>query len=96
MTTAHEQFVDAARHGQQALTAAMQSWADGAVQLAAALPVGESRLPDPQTAVSTAFGYAEQVLTIQRTYATGLVGATTAAWDSLTAAAPARTGAKKA
>ncbi|MQA14382.1 MAG: hypothetical protein GEV09_09460 [Pseudonocardiaceae bacterium] len=79
MTTPQEQFTDAARRGQDAMTTALQGWADNMQKLAGTVPVGQAKLPRTDEVVDNMFDFAEQMLATQREFTKSLLAATTPA-----------------
>jgi hypothetical protein len=89
MTTpaATEQFTDLARRGQEAATAAVESWVDALRHYADAITPRGSRPVDPQVAVSATFTLAERLLHAQRELVGTAVALVTEAGESATAQA---------
>ena len=69
MTAPTEQFVDAAKHSQEAVTTAITTWADTMQSFASKLASGQSPLPDLQGVVEQYFDFAAKVLAGQREFA---------------------------
>ena len=69
MTAPTEQFVDAAKHSQEAVTTAIATWADTMQSFASKLTSGQSPLPDLQGVVEQYFDFAAKVLAGQREFA---------------------------
>ena len=83
MTAPTDQFVDIAKRSQEAVNAAVRTWADSVQNLTGNLNAGQSQLPDPQSVVDTYFDFAEKVLANQRQLASQFVSATVAAGESV-------------
>ena len=83
MTAPTDQFVDIAKRSQEAVSAAVRTWADSVQSFAGNIGAGQTQLPDPQSVVDTYFDFAEKVLANQRQLATQFVSATVAAGDSV-------------
>lgn len=86
MTTATDQFVDIAKKGQEAVTAAVQNWADNAQNFATSLTGGQPKLPDAQEIVKSYFDLAEQLLATQRDFAQSVIAKATEATEAATSA----------
>lgn len=76
MTTSQETMTDAARRGQDAITNAMQIWADTFQRF---MPVSDTRLRGAVEAVDGMYDFAEQMLLTQREFTKSLLAATTSA-----------------
>lgn len=76
MTTSQETMTDAARRGQDAITSAMQIWADTFQRF---LPVSDTKLRGAVEAVDGMYDFAEQMLLTQREFTKSLLAATTSA-----------------
>ncbi|WP_214370722.1 hypothetical protein [Pseudonocardia sp. H11422] len=84
MTAPTEQFVQIAHRSQEAVTAAVRSWADTLQTYADSLTGTKPQLPDLYTAVDTTFDLAAQLLTHQREYAKSLLAAGSQATEAVT------------
>ena len=69
MTAPTEQFVDAAKHSQEAVTTAISTWAETMQSFASKLTSGQPPLPDLQGVVEQYFDFAAKVLAGQREFA---------------------------
>src|ERR671916_629349 len=76
MTMSQETMTDATRRGQDAITHAMQSWADTFQRF---LPVSDTGLRGAVEAVDGMYDFAEQMLLTQREFTKSLLAATTSA-----------------
>jgi LPS O-antigen subunit length determinant protein (WzzB/FepE family) len=83
MTAPTDQFVDIANRSQEAVTAAVRSWADTVQSVTGKLTSGQSQLPDLQNVVDQYFDFAEQVLANQRQVAQQWASATVKATESV-------------
>lgn len=83
MTAPTDQFVDIANRSQEAVTAAVRSWADTVQSVTGKLTSGQSQLPDLQNVVDQYFDFAEQVLANQRQFAQQWASATVKATESV-------------
>lgn len=77
MTTPQEQFTDVARRGQEAVSTAMQTWADNMQKLAGTFPAGDASVPNVDAVVDNYFTFAEQMLRNQRDLTKSLLAAAT-------------------
>lgn len=66
MTAPHNQIVDTAEQGREAITSAIRTWADAAQNFAGQATSGRSELPDLSEAVTMYFDFAEKMLANQR------------------------------
>ncbi|MHA6795120.1 hypothetical protein ACVGVM_16635 [Pseudonocardia bannensis] len=66
MTAPTDQFVDIAKRSQEAVTAAVRTWADTVQTYAGSLTGNQPKLPDTSALVDRTFDFAEQVLENQR------------------------------
>ncbi len=82
MTASTDQFAEITTRTQEALTAAVRTWADILSSVAGSL--GAPALPDAAGAVDRCFDLAQQVLDNQRTLATTVLTAGTHAAGSVT------------
>ena len=88
-TASTDQYVAFARKGQEIVTAAVQGCA-GAVKAYADAVVPQGPRPvDPQAATAATFDLAQQLLTVQRTFATATVALVKEAGETATAQASA-------
>jgi len=78
-TTPQNQFTDVARRGQEAVTVAMQTWAENVQRLAGAVPVDAVKVPSAEEVVDNVFDFAEQMLSTQREFTKSLLGAANSA-----------------
>jgi hypothetical protein len=76
MTTSQDTMTDAARRGQDAITNAMQIWADTFQRF---LPISDTGLRGAVEAVDGMYDFAEQMLHTQREFTKSLMAATTSA-----------------
>ncbi|MDQ4093133.1 MAG: hypothetical protein M3143_06945 [Actinomycetota bacterium] len=76
MTTSQETMTDAARRGQDAITSAMQIWADTFQRF---LPISDTGLRGAVEAVDGMYDFAEQILLTQREFTKSLLTATASA-----------------
>ena len=83
MTAPTDQFVDIAKRSQEAVGAAVRTWADSVQSFAGNLGAGQAQLPDPQSVVDTYFDFAEKVLANQRQLASQFVSASVKAGESV-------------
>ena len=83
MTVPTGQFVDTANRSQEAVTTAVQSWADTMQSFASKLSSGQSQLPDLSSVVDQYFNFAEKVLANQRQLATQFVSASVKAGETV-------------
>lgn len=74
MTTAQEQFADVTRRGQEAITGAAATWADGLQKFISAAPVADPRVPSPVEITDTVFNFAEHLLATQREFTKSMLG----------------------
>ena len=81
MTNPQNTIADAARRGQEAVTSAMQIWADSVQKLVGSLPTPDTRVPSPDEIVDQVFGFAEQMLATQREFTKSVLSATAARSD---------------
>ena len=84
MTAPTDQFVDIANRSQEAVTSAVQTWADTVQSFAGRLTSGQSQLPDLQSVVEQYFDFAEKVLANQRELAQQWAAATLKATEAVT------------
>lgn len=68
MTAPQDQFSQVARQGQEAITAAMQTWTESFQSLVGGGAPAASGLPTPQQVVDNVFDFAEQLLASQREF----------------------------
>jgi hypothetical protein len=87
MTTPQNQFTDATKRGQEAITTAMRTWAENVQALMAGAAGGQSGLPNPQQIVDKVFDFAEQVLATQRELTKTLLSAGAQATEAATSQA---------
>jgi BMFP domain-containing protein YqiC len=83
MTAPTDQFVDIANRSQEAVTAAVRSWADSVQSVTGKLTSGQ-QLPDLQHVVDQYFDFVEQVLANQRQFVQQWASATVKATESVT------------
>jgi predicted RecB family nuclease len=83
MTAPTDQFVDIAKRSQEAVSAAVRTWADSVQNFAGNINTGQAQLPDPQSVVNTYFDFAEKVLANQRQLATQFVSVSVKAGESV-------------
>lgn len=83
MTAPTDQFVDIANRSQEAVTAAVRSWADTVQSVTGKLTSGQSQLPDLHNVVDQYFDFAEQVLANQRQLAQQWASAAVKATESV-------------
>ncbi len=76
MTTSQETMTDAARRGQEAITSALQIWAESFQKL---MPTSDTRLRGAVEVVDNMFDFAEQMLVTQREFTKSMLAATTSA-----------------
>lgn len=93
MTTPQEQFTDLTRRGQEAVTVAMQTWAENMQRLAGTVPIDTATVPSAEEVVDNVFNFAEQMLSTQREFTKSLLAATNSATPARPA--PANPAAKK-
>ncbi len=84
MTAPTGQFVDIAKRSQEAVTTAVQTWADTVQSFAGKLTSGQSQMPDLKDVVDQYFDFAEKVLAKQREFAQQWASATTKASEAVT------------
>ncbi len=77
MTAPQEQYTDVARRGQEAVAAAMQTWAENMQRFVGTMPVGDAGIPNAEAVVDNVFNFAEQMLHNQREFTKSLLAATT-------------------
>src|SRR5690349_9006181 len=83
MTAPTDQFVDIAKRSQEAVTTAVQTWADTVQNFATKLTSGQNQLPDLQGIVEQYFDFAEKVLANQREFAQQWASATVKAGEAV-------------
>ena len=88
-TVPFEQFADLARRGQEAATLAARATGRAFQTYAEAVAPQGLRPVDPQAATAVTFDLAEQLLRVQRQYATTVVGLLTEAGQTVTEQASA-------
>ena len=91
MTAPTEQFVDAAKHSQEAVATAIATWADTMQSFASKLTSGQPPLPDLQGVVEQYFDFAAKVLAGQREFAQQWATAAQAATEQAQRATPSVT-----
>ena len=84
MTAPTDQFVDIAKRSQEAVTTAVQTWADTVQGFASKLTSGPTQLPDLQSIVEQYFDFAEKVLANQREFAQQWASAASKATEAVT------------
>lgn len=88
MTTSQDTMTDAARRGQEAITHALQIWADAIQKF---VPTSDPKLRGAVDVVDNMFDFAEQVLVTQRELAKSWLVATTSAATQVGSAAQSAT-----
>ncbi|MBL8925822.1 MAG: hypothetical protein JNM77_06230 [Pseudonocardia sp.] len=83
MTAPTDQFVDIAKRSQEAVTAAVRTWADSVQSFTGNLTGGHAQLPDPQSVVDGYFDFAEKVLATQRRVTSEFVAASVKAGETV-------------
>lgn len=83
MTNPQDTIIDTARRGQEAMTSALQIWADSVQRLVGSLPHPEARVPNPEQVVDQVFGFAEQMLATQRDFTKSMLSAATSAANNV-------------
>ncbi|MGH3899509.1 MAG: hypothetical protein ACRDTA_14960 [Pseudonocardiaceae bacterium] len=76
MTTSQETMTDAARRGQEAITSALQIWAESVQRF---VPMSDTKLRGAVEAVDNMFDFYEQMLVTQREFTKSVMAATTSA-----------------
>lgn len=76
MTTSQETMTDAARRGQEAITSALQIWADSFQKF---MPTSDTKLRGAVEVVDSMFDFAEQMLLTQREFTKTMLAAGTSA-----------------
>jgi hypothetical protein len=84
MTAPRDQFTQAARQGQEAITTAMRTWTESVQSMIGTGAPAQSGLPSPQQVLDNVFDFAEQLLASQREFATHLLAAGMQATDAAT------------
>ena len=84
MTAPTDQFVDIANRSQEAVTSAVQTWADTVQSFASKVTAGQGQLPDLPSVVETYFDFVEKVLANQREFAQQWASAATKATEAVT------------
>ena len=84
MTVPTGQFVDTARPSEEAVTAAVHTWADTVQSFASKLAAGQPQMPDLKDVVDQYFDFAEKVLAKQREFAQQWASAATKASQAVT------------
>jgi hypothetical protein len=87
MTNPQDTIADTARRGQEAVTSALQIWADSVQKLVGSLPTPDARVPRADEVVDQVFGFAEQMLVTQREFTKSVLAATTSAATNVASAA---------
>jgi ElaB/YqjD/DUF883 family membrane-anchored ribosome-binding protein len=84
MTAPTDQFVDIANRSQEAVTSAVQTWADTVQSFASKVTTAPGQLPDLPSVVETYFDFVEKVLANQREFAQQWASAATKASEAVT------------
>ena len=84
MTAPTDQFVDIAKRSQEAVSTAVQTWADTVQSFASKVTSGQGQLPDLAGVVEQYFDFAEKVLANQREFAQQWASAATKASEAVT------------
>jgi hypothetical protein len=84
MTAPTDQFVDIANRSQEAVTSAVQTWADTVQSFASKVTTTPGQLPDLPSVVETYFDFVEKVLANQREFAQQWASAATKATEAVT------------
>ena len=82
MTAPTDQFVDIANRSQEAVTSAVQTWADTVQSFASKVTTTPGQLPDLPSVVETYFDFVEKVLANQREFAQQWASAATKATEA--------------
>jgi hypothetical protein len=83
MTAPTDQFVDIANRSQEAVTSAVQTWADTVQSFASKVTTTPGQLPDLPSVVETYFDFVEKVLANQREFAQQWASATVKATEAV-------------
>jgi hypothetical protein len=76
MTTTQETITEVTRRSQDAITSAVQIWADSVQRFVGLVPTPEAKVPSTDEVVDHAFNFAAQALATQREFTKSLLAAT--------------------
>jgi hypothetical protein len=88
MTTSQETITEVTRRSQEAITSAVQIWAESVQRFMGLVPTPDAKLPTAEEVADHAFNFAAQVLATQREFTMSMLAATKSVATSATWASP--------
>jgi hypothetical protein len=88
MTTSQETITEVTRRSQEAITSAVQIWAESVQRFMGLVPTPDAKVPTAEEVVDHAYNFAVQALATQREFTKSMLAATKSVATSATWASP--------